>query len=144
VDEMRVKIKVLNTRCQPYRAHEWDSGLDLRANIDEMVFLKQFEPVLIGSGIAIELPRGYEGQIRPRSSVNRQGILTSFGTIDCDYRGEIGIVLINLTGDEVVISPGDRIAQLVVAPVVVPVFEYVDELSSTERGSGGFGSTGRL
>lgn len=139
---MKVKVKVLNDKCKPYRAHDWDSGLDLRANVDDVITLKQFEPVLVGSGIAIELPRGYEGQIRPRSSFNKRGVLSSFGTIDCDYRGEIGIVLTNLTSNEVKIYPGDRIAQLVVAPVVVPVVEYVDELSSTERGSGGFGSSG--
>jgi dUTP pyrophosphatase len=121
------------------------AGADLMAAIDGEIVLAPGERRLVPSGIAIELPPGYEAQVRPRSGLAlKQGItvLNTPGTIDADYRGEIGVILINLGGQHVTIGRGDRIAQMIVAPVVQA--EFVEgELSETARGSGGFGSTGK-
>jgi dUTP pyrophosphatase len=139
-----VKIKLLNEKCRPYRAHDTDSGLDLRANIDRPVIILPHQVVLIPTGVAVELPEGYEGQIRPRSGLSKQGVLAAYGTIDSGYRGEIGVVLVNMSDlRPYKIEPYERIAQLVVAPVHIPEIEFVEELGGTERGAGGFGSTGR-
>ncbi len=139
-----MKIKLLDKNCKPYRAYETDSGLDLRARIPDMITLQPIQTKLIPVGVAIELPPGYEAQIRPRSGLSKQGILATFGTIDNSYRGEIKVTLINITTKEMIIEPYERIAQLVVAPVVIPKIEYVKELSKTERGKNGHGSTGRI
>jgi dUTP pyrophosphatase len=122
------------------------AGADLRADIEGAIVLKPGERSLIPTGIRIELPHGFEAQVRPRSGLAvRNGItaLNSPGTIDSDYRGEIKVILINLGGEDFTISPGDRIAQLVVAPVVRARFKIMDNLGVTGRSSGGFGSTGR-
>jgi len=119
--------------------------MDLLAAVKEPVILKPMERALIPTGIAIEIPPGYEAQIRPRSGLAiRHGItlLNTPGTIDADYRGEIKVIVINLGSEDFVIKRGDRIAQMVICPVVKVELQEVEELSSTERSDGGFGSTG--
>ena len=129
----------------PEYATEGSSGMDLRANLENQVVLKPMERRLIPTGLFIELPDGYEAQVRPRSGLAlKQGItcLNSPGTVDADYRGEIMVILINLSEQEQTLSHGDRIAQMVVAPVVQAAWDEVDSLDETARGAGGFGSTG--
>ncbi len=121
------------------------SGLDVRARIDESIVLQPGARTMIPTGLSLEIPLGYEVQARPRSGLAiTKGIslVNTPGTIDADYRGELKIILINLGQDPVTIQDGERIAQLVVAPVVQPEIELVEDLSETERGAGGFGSTG--
>lgn len=121
------------------------SGMDLRACIDENVILRPHERKLIKTGMAIALPEGFEAQIRPRSGLalkNGITVLNSPGTIDADYRGEIGVILVNLGSDDFVIERGMRIAQMVISPVVQTNLVEVEELNGTKRGEGGFGSTG--
>ena len=119
--------------------------MDIRANLEEIVTLKPLERKLIPTGLFIELPEGYEAQIRPRSGLAiKKGIsvLNSPGTIDADYRGEICIILVNLSSERFVIEDGERIAQMVIARHEQAVWQEVDVLDETERGSGGFGHTG--
>ena len=121
------------------------SGMDLRAFLDEPVVLKSMERCLVPTGLYIEIPKGYEGQVRSRSgSAINNGImvLNAPGTIDSDYRGEIKIILMNLSKDDFEIKNGDRIAQLVISSYVVPEWKLVDTLDDTQRNTGGFGSTG--
>ncbi len=121
------------------------SGADLVAEIDTPVQLKSLERVMIPTGLYLEIPSGYEAQVRPRSGLAaKRGltVLNSPGTIDSDYRGEIKVILVNLSPETVEIVPGERIAQIVFAPVIQAVFYESPELSRTERGHGGFGSTG--
>lgn len=121
------------------------SGLDLRANIDETIEIKPFDRVLVPTGLFLEIPLGFEAQIRPRSGLAlKQGItvLNSPGTIDADYRGEIQILLINLSNQPVFINHGDRIAQIVFAKIEQVAIAEVNSISNSERGLGGFGSTG--
>lgn len=121
-------------------------GVDLTANLDSSLTIRPMERVLIPTGIAVEIPDGYEGQVRPRSGLAlKHGVTTvnTPGTIDSDYRGEIGAIMVNLGNSPFEMNPGDRIAQLVISPVVRLVWEDVDELSDTERGEGGFGSSGK-
>lgn len=121
------------------------AGVDLRANISEPAVLAPLQRLVIGTGLFVELPVGYEAQIRPRSGLAlKHGItvLNSPGTIDADYRGEIGILLINLGAEEFIIQPGERIAQMIVSPFVQVEFSLVEVLTETERGAGGYGSTG--
>ena len=121
------------------------AGMDLCAALDEVVILKPGERIIIPTGIAIAIPDGFEGQVRPRSGLAiRQGItmLNSPGTIDADYRGEIGVIAINHGSEAATFIHGDRIAQLIIAPVVRVGLQIVDELSETDRGAGGFGHTG--
>jgi dUTP pyrophosphatase len=120
--------------------------MDIRANIDEPQVLKPLERALVPTGLFIELPEGYEAQIRPRSGLAvKQGItcLNTPGTIDADYRGEIKVILINLSQDEQVIQPGDRIAQMVIQQITQISWLQVEELEVTERNAGGFGHTGK-
>ena len=122
------------------------AGMDIRANIDETVVLQSLERKLIPTGLFIELPEGYEAQIRPRSGLALNeglGVLNSPGTIDADYRGEIGIIVVNLSNNVVSIHDGDRICQMVINKIEQPELVEVKELSSTERGAGGFGHTGK-
>lgn len=122
------------------------SGLDLRADLAEDVRLQPLERFAVPTGLAFELPEGLEGQVRPRSGLALNLGLTclnSPGTIDADFRGEIKVILVNLSNHEVVIKRGERIAQLVIAPIVRATLEVVNDLSPTHRGEGGFGSTGR-
>jgi dUTP pyrophosphatase len=142
---LSVKIVNRSTNPLPTYATAFSSGMDLRANLLEKLVLSVGERKLIPTGLYIELPQGYEAQVRPRSGLAlKQGItcLNSPGTIDADYRGEIGVLLINLSGQEQVIQHGDRIAQLVIQPVVQCTWETATELSDTQRGDGGFGHTG--
>lgn len=142
-----LSVKIVNRSTNPLPAYatEFSSGMDLRANLLETIVLAAGERKLIPTGLFIELPKGYEAQVRSRSGLAlKQGItcLNSPGTIDADYRGEIGVLLINLSGQEQIIQHGDRIAQLVIQPVVQCAWEAVTELSATQRGEGGFGHTG--
>jgi len=121
------------------------AGMDLRSANDEPITIKPMERVLVKTGLAIALPSGYEAQIRPRSGLAlKKGItvLNTPGTIDADYRGEIGIILINLNNEDFIVERGMRIAQMVIAPCVQVDFEIVNSLGETERGESGFGSTG--
>lgn len=140
-------VKVINKGNQPLPAYatELSAGMDLRADIKEALTLHTLDRVLIPTGLYIELPAGYEAQIRTRSGLAiKHGIvsLNSPGTVDADYRGEIGVELINLSRDPYTIYPGERIAQMVVAKHETVEFKIVDKLSETERGKGGFGHTG--
>ena len=142
-----LKIKVVNKGHQPLPqyATEQSAGMDLRANLDAPVTLKPLERRLIPTGLHIALPAGYEAQVRPRSGLAlKKGItvLNTPGTIDADYRGEIGVVLINLSQDEFVVEDGERIAQMVIARHEQSDFEEVEMLDETERGEGGYGHTG--
>jgi len=145
---MRVKVKRLPHAKDlplPYYATDYASGFDLIAAVEEPVIIKPMERKVIPTGIVIELPEGFEAQIRPRSGLAlKYGItlLNSPGTIDADYRGEINVLLINLGQEEFVVKRGDRIAQMVICPVVRVLLEEVQELTPTERGPNGFGSTG--
>jgi len=141
-----VKIKIRNSSNHPLPNYETiaSAGMDLRANIDGDLTLKPMERKLIPTGLSIELPIGTEAQVRPRSGLAyKKGItvLNSPGTIDADYRGDIGVILINLSSENFEIKSGDRIAQLVIAKHERAIWEEA-ELSITERGSGGFGHTG--
>lgn len=143
-----VQIRIVNTSANPLPqyATSGSSGMDIRASLDIPLTLQPLERTLIPTGLFIEIPNGYEAQIRPRSGLAiKQGItcLNSPGTIDADYRGEIKIILINLSSDEQVINPGDRIAQMIVQKVERAVFEEVQILNETERADGGFGHTGK-
>jgi dUTP pyrophosphatase len=143
-----IQIKIINrsTNDLPAYATAGSSGMDIRASLHEPIVLKSLERTLVPTGIFIELPEGYEVQVRPRSGLAvKQGItcLNTPGTIDADYRGEIKIILINLSGEEQVINPGDRIAQMVVQKVEKAVWKQVEELEITERNAGGFGHTGK-
>jgi len=122
--------------------HDGDSGIDLRSTGNFV--LRPGENAIIPTGIAVELPPGCEGQVRPRSGLAAKGIVANFGTIDNGYRGEIMVVLFNLSNEVFMITRGERVAQLVIAKVERPVLEFSGILSSTERGSDGFGSTGTL
>jgi len=129
----------------PAYATTHSAGMDLMAAIDQDITLAKGERKLIPTGLAIALPDGYEAQIRPRSGLalkNGVTVLNTPGTIDADYRGEIGIILINLGSEDFVITRGMRIAQMIIAPYIQGKFNLVDDLDTTARGEGGFGSTG--
>jgi dUTP pyrophosphatase len=143
-----MKIKIVNKSSHALPAYETEqsAGVDLRANLDEEIHIKSLERVLVKTGLYIQLPKGYEAQVRPRSGLAlKKGItvLNSPGTIDADYRGEIGVILVNLSKDDFTIANGDRIAQLVIAKHEQADWEQVDKLDETNRGQGGFGSTGQ-
>lgn len=142
-----IKIKVINKGNQPLPAYATpqSAGMDLRANLDAPVTLHPMQRMLIGTGLHIALPEGFEAQIRPRSGLAlKHGltVLNSPGTVDADYRGEIKVLLINLSDTDFVINSGERIAQMIIARHEQAVFETVDELDETERGEGGYGHTG--
>ena len=143
-----MKIKIINKSSHSLPAYETiaSAGMDLRANLTETVLLKPLERRLIPTGLFIELPVGYEAQVRPRSGLAlKKGItvLNSPGTVDADYRGEIGVILINLSAEEFQIENGERVAQLVIAKHERAEWEEVEVLTETARGEGGFGSTGK-
>lgn len=143
---MNVKIVNKSKHDLPEYATMHAAGMDLRANLTEPVVLKPLERKLIPTGLFIELPVGYEAQIRPRSGLAyKKGItvLNSPGTIDADYRGEIGVILVNLSAEEFVVNDGERICQMVVAAHAQVEWQQVTTLQETERGEGGFGHTGR-
>ncbi len=142
-----MQIKVINTSQNTLPSYETiaSAGLDIRANLTEIITLKPLERALVKTGLFLEIPMGYEAQVRPRSGLaykNGVTVLNSPGTIDADYRGEIGVILINLSNEEFVINNGERIAQLVFAKVEQAEWSEVEVLSDTVRGEGGFGSTG--
>ena len=143
-----MKIKIINKsrHALPEYATNASAGMDLRANLDEPVTLKPLERMVIPTGLFIELPVGFEAQVRPRSGLAlKHGItvLNSPGTIDADYRGEVKVILINLSSENFIINNGERIAQMVIAKHEQAEWLPVDELVETQRGQGGFGHTGR-
>lgn len=143
-----MKVQVINKskHALPEYATVASAGLDVKANIEEPIVLKPMERVLVPTGLYIALPVGYEAQIRPRSGLAiKKGItvLNSPGTIDADYRGEICIILVNLSSEDFVINDGERIAQMVIAKHEQAEWDEVEVLESTERGEGGFGHTGK-
>ncbi len=143
-----MKVKVINRSAYDLPQYETAqaAGLDIRANIAEPLILKPLERTLVPTGLYVELPEGYEMQIRPRSGMAAKyglSVLNSPGTIDPDYRGEIKIILANLSSEAYALQPGERIAQMVVARFERIEWEGVETLSETERGAGGFGHTGK-
>ena len=143
---MQVKIVNKSRHQLPEYATALSAGMDLRANIDEPVTLKPLQRSLIPTGIYIQLPEGYEAQIRPRSGLAvKHGIsvVNSPGTVDADYRGEIRVILVNLSDVDFVVNDGERICQMVIAQHARVEWQQVDELDETERGAGGFGHTGK-
>ena len=145
---MAVEIKIINHSDNPlpYYATDGASGMDLRAHLQEAIELNPLERTLVPTGLFIEIPKGFEAQIRPRSGLAiKQGItcLNTPGTIDSDYRGEIKIVLVNLSSDKQIIQPGDRVAQMIIQKVEQAVWSEVVTLTGTDRNTGGFGSTGK-
>ncbi|HQX04621.1 MAG TPA: dUTP diphosphatase [Flavobacterium sp.] len=142
-----MQINIINNSQHPLPNYETvaSAGMDLRANLTEPITLKSLERTIVKTGLFIELPIGYEAQVRPRSGLAaKKGItvLNSPGTIDADYRGEIGVILVNLSNEDFVIENGERVAQLVIAKHERAEWIEVTELSETSRGAGGFGSTG--
>ena len=143
-----MKIKIINRskHALPKYQTALSAGMDLYANIEESVTLKPLERKLISTGLLIELPQGFEAQIRPRSGLaikNGITVLNSPGTIDADYRGEIGVILVNLSAEAFTINNGDRIAQMVIAKHETAVWDVAQQLTETDRGAGGFGSTSK-
>lgn len=144
---MKVEVKIINKSSHDLPAYETSgsAGMDLRANLDEKIILKPFERFAVPTGLFIELPQGYEAQIRPRSGLSLKtglAIPNSPGTIDSDYRGEIKVIVANLSNEVVEIKDSDRIAQMVIAKYERAEWIEVDNIDATERGAGGFGSTG--
>ncbi|NOQ26007.1 MAG: dUTP diphosphatase [Bacteroidales bacterium] len=142
-----MKINIVNKSNNPIPGYSTDhsAGMDLRANLTEAKTLKTLERILIPTGLFIELPVGYEAQVRPRSGLALKkglSVLNTPGTIDADYRGEIGVILINLSNEEVTIENGERICQMVIAKHEQAELIQVEVLNETDRGAGGFGSTG--
>ena len=140
-------IKVINKSKHdlPKYQTELSAGMDLYANIPEPITLKSLERTLVKTGLFISLPKGYEAQVRPRSGLafkNGITVLNTPGTIDADYRGEIGVILVNLSSQDFTINDGDRIAQMVIAKHETATWEEVENLDETNRGEGGFGSSG--
>jgi len=142
-----VKIKVINKSSHKLPHYETlaSAGMDLRANLENPITLKPLERAIVPTGIFMELPVGYEAQVRPRSGLAAKkgiSVLNAPGTIDADYRGEVGVILVNLSSEAFVVENGERIAQMVLAKHERAEWEEVDSLSETDRGAGGFGSTG--
>lgn len=143
---MKVKIVSKSKHALPEYSTVLSAGMDLRANIDEPIVLKPLERALVKTGLFIELPEGTEAQIRPRSGLAyKKGItvLNTPGTIDADYRGEIGVILVNLSNEEFVVNDGERICQMVIAKHETISWDEVEVLEETVRGAGGFGHTGK-
>ncbi len=144
----KVQVKIINRSTNPLPAYETEgsAGMDLRANLNVPLQLQPLQRSLVPTGLFIELPRGYEAQVRPRSGLAlKQGItcLNSPGTVDADYRGEIKVILINLSAEVQTLNPGDRIAQMVIKQAEQVQWQEVDVLGETKRGEGGFGHTGK-
>lgn len=145
---MSIKVKIINNspNALPEYATAGSAGMDLRANLANPIVLQPFERQLVPTGLFMELPEGYEAQVRPRSGLAiKQGItcLNTPGTIDSDYRGEIKVILINLSQEPQTLHPGDRIAQMVVSSVIRIGWSSVEIIGETSRGAGGFGHTGK-
>lgn len=144
---MNIKIINRSKHALPQYQTALSAGMDLHANLEAPVTLKSLERKLISTGLSIELPQGYEAQIRPRSGLaikNGITVLNTPGTIDADYRGEIGVILVNLSSEIFTVNDGDRIAQMVISKHETATWLDVDDLTKTERGSGGFGSTSNV
>lgn len=142
---MQIKIMNKSQHALPNYETIASAGMDLRANLTESIVLKPLERIIVKTGLFIELPIGYEAQVRPRSGLAaKKGItvLNSPGTVDADYRGEIGVILVNLSNDDFIVENGERVAQLVIAKHERAEWLEVTELTETSRGEGGFGSTG--
>ena len=142
---MKVKIVNKSKHTLPNYETSQSAGMDLRANLEQAITLKPLERTLVKTGLFMELPAGYEAQVRPRSGLAyKKGIsvLNSPGTIDADYRGEIGVILINLSAEDFIVEDGERVAQMVIAKHEQADWAEVENLDETERGVGGFGSTG--
>lgn len=142
---MKVKVVNKSKHSLPHYSTIQSAGMDLRANIEEPIALKPLERTIVKTGIFMELPVGFEAQVRPRSGLAfKKGItvLNSPGTVDADYRGEVGVILVNLSAEEFVIEDGERIAQMVIAKHEQADWVKVETLDETKRGAGGFGSTG--
>ena len=142
-----MEVKIINNSKHSLPSYETNAsaGLDIRANLEEVVVLKPLERVLIKTCLFFEIPEGFEAQVRPRSGLAlKKGVtvLNAPGTIDADYRGEVGVILINLSNEDFTIEDGERIAQVVFAKVEQAEWQQVKVLTDTERGEGGFGSTG--
>jgi dUTP pyrophosphatase len=142
-----MKVRIINKSSNPLPSYQTlaSAGMDLRAQLDDPIRLSPLERAVVGTGLYLELPEGHEAQIRPRSGLAaKKGItvLNSPGTIDADYRGEIGVILANVSNEPVTIQHGDRIAQMVISRHQQAEWIEVESLSETDRGSGGFGSTG--
>ena len=142
-----MNVQIINKSKHQIPAYETvqSAGMDLRANIDDSITLKPLERAIIKTGLYIALPSGFEAQVRPRSGLAaKKGItvLNSPGTVDADYRGEIGVILVNLSNEDFIVQDGERVAQLVIAKHEHISWKEVDVLDETERGAGGFGSTG--
>ncbi len=142
-----MKIKIINKSNHPLPHYETEAsaGMDLRANIDKPITLKSLERTIVPTGIFMELPVGYEAQVRPRSGLAaKKGItvLNAPGTVDADYRGEVGVILVNLSAEDFIIENGERVAQMVIAKHERAEWVKAEVLSETNRGAGGFGSTG--
>ena len=142
-----MNVQIINKSKHQIPAYETEqsAGMDLRANIDESITLKPLERAIIKTGLFIALPPGFEAQVRPRSGLAaKKGItvLNSPGTVDADYRGEIGVILVNISNEDFVVQDGERVAQLVIAKHERVTWQEVDVLNETQRGAGGFGSTG--
>lgn len=143
---MKIKIVNKSKHSLPEYKTPCSAGMDIRANIDDTIVLQPLERKLIPTGLFIELPEGYEAQMRPRSGLALNeglGLLNSPGTIDADYRGEIGVILVNLSDKAVTVHDGDRICQMVINRVETAEWTEVEKLDETERGVGGFGHTGK-
>lgn len=143
-----MKIRIINKSkyALPSYATSASAGMDLRANLDSPIVLKSLERTLVSTGLFLELPVGFEAQIRPRSGLafkNGLTVLNSPGTIDADYRGEVKVILVNLSKEDFTINDGERIAQMIIAKHEQAEWIQVEELLETERGAGGFGSTGK-
>lgn len=143
-----MKVKIVNHSKHPLPEYKTkaSAGMDIHANLEEVVTLKPLERKLIPTGLFIELPEGYEAQIRPRSGLALNeglGLLNSPGTLDADYRGELGVIVVNLSNAVITIEDGERICQMIINRVEQAEWIEVDELSDTERGKGGFGHTGK-
>lgn len=142
-----MQIKIVNRSSNPLPSYETiaSAGMDLRAETSSPIILAPLERTIVKTGLYIELPIGYEAQVRPRSGLaakNGITVLNAPGTIDADYRGEVGVILVNLSNEKFTINQGDRIAQLIIAKHERAEFLESNELSTTDRGAGGFGSTG--
>ncbi|MEK9912977.1 MAG: dUTP diphosphatase [Flavobacteriaceae bacterium] len=142
-----VPVKIINKSSHPLPSYQTSqsAGMDLRANNPEPIVLKPLMRAIVPTGLFIELPQGYEAQIRPRSGLAAKkgiGLVNSPGTIDADYRGEIGVIVVNLSNEDFTIENGERIAQMVIAKHEVASWQEVESLNESDRGSGGFGSTG--
>ncbi len=143
---MKVKIVSRSAFELPKYETPLSAGMDVRADLTESIVLKPLERVMVPTGLYVELPAGYEMQVRPRSGLAAKHgltVLNSPGTVDADYRGEVRVILVNLSNEPFEIKPGERVAQLVIARHERAEWEVVEELSETERGAGGFGSTGK-